>query len=53
MFQNDEALKKSLYLATIDVLKKWTMPIPNWGQTVTQFAITFEARLDLGFGLTH
>jgi putative transposase len=48
IFPTDEALKKSLYLATIDITNKWTIPIPNWGQTITQFAITFEERLNLG-----
>jgi transposase-like protein len=51
MFPTDESLKKSLYLATIDITKKWTSPVPNWGETITQFAITFEGRLDLGFGV--
>jgi putative transposase len=50
IFPTDDALKKTLYLATLDIMKKWTMPIPNWGQTITQFAITFQDRLDLGLG---
>jgi putative transposase len=48
VFSNDEALKKSLYLGTMDILKKWTMPVANWGQVVAQFAILFEGRLELG-----
>ena len=48
VFPNDEALKKSLYLGTMDILKKWTMPVANWGQVVAQFAILFEGRLELG-----
>lgn len=51
IFPTDEALKKSLYLATMDIMKKWTMPLSNWGQTIMQFAITFEGRLNLGLGL--
>lgn len=51
MFPTDEALKKSLYLATMDIMKKWTMPQSNWGSTITQFAITFPDRLDLGLGI--
>ncbi|NLE24260.1 MAG: IS256 family transposase, partial [Clostridiaceae bacterium] len=31
IFPNDEALLKSLYLATQDVLRKWTGRIHNWG----------------------
>jgi len=48
VFPNGEALKKSLYLGTMDILKKWTMPVANWGQVVAQFAILFEGRLELG-----
>jgi len=32
IFPSDEALLKMLYLATQDVLRKWTGRIPNWGQ---------------------
>lgn len=48
IFPNDDALKKSLYLATIDITRKWTMPMPDWGQSITQFAVFFEKRLNLG-----
>jgi transposase-like protein len=48
VFPDDEALKKSLYLGTMDILKKWTMPVANWGQVVAQFAVLFEGRLELG-----
>lgn len=50
VFPTDEALKKSLFLTTNDITKKWVMPVPNWGQAITQFAIMFEGRIDLGFG---
>lgn len=30
-FPNEMAAMKILYLRTIDVAKKWTMPYPNWG----------------------
>jgi len=42
---NDEALMKTLYLATIDFTHKWTMRIPNWGMILAQFPIYFEDRL--------
>jgi len=48
VFPTDESLRKSLYLATMDIMKKWSMPIANWGQTIAQFAVIFEGRLDLG-----
>lgn len=48
VFPTDDALKKSLYLATVDIMKKWSQPIQNWGRTISQFAIMFDGRLDLG-----
>jgi putative transposase len=48
IFPTDDALRKSLYLATMDIMKKWSMPIANWGTTIAQFSILFEGRLDLG-----
>ena len=30
-FPNEMAVMKILYLRTQDVVKKWTMPYPNWG----------------------
>ena len=30
-FPNEMAVMKILYLCTRDVIKKWTMPYPNWG----------------------
>lgn len=50
VFPNDDALKKSLYLATMDIVKKWISPLQNWGRAITQFSIMFGGRLDLGLG---
>lgn len=47
-FVNDEALEKSLFLALENISKKWTMPVPNWSHILSQLAIRFEERLDLG-----
>ena len=47
VFPTDEALRKSLYLATLDIMKKWTMPIANWAMYIGQFAILFEDRIEL------
>lgn len=44
-FPTDEALLKSVYLAINESIKKWTMPIRNWGQILNQFLIMFENRL--------
>ena len=45
IFPNDEALTKMLYLATMEVTRKWTMRIPNWGQILGQLAIYFGERV--------
>lgn len=44
-YPTDEALKKIIYLATIEATKKWTMPIRGWKSCISQFAIHFEERL--------
>jgi transposase-like protein len=45
VFPDDEALKKSLYLATLDIIRKWTSPIQNWCQILAQLTIVFEGRI--------
>ena len=45
IFPNDEALTKMLYLATMEVTRKWTMRIHNWGQILGQLAIYFGERV--------
>ena len=45
VFPNDQAVKKSLYLALQNAQKKWTMPIWNWPLALNQFAILFEDRI--------
>lgn len=44
IFPNDEALRKSLYLTTTDIIKKWSMPCRDWGETYGQFVIEFGDR---------
>lgn len=46
IFPTDEALTKMLYLATMEVTKRWTMRIQNWGQILSQLCIYFGERLD-------
>ena len=46
-FPNDEAAIKLLYLALRNIMKKWTMPIRDWGAAINQFAILFEGRVQL------
>ena len=46
-FPNDNAAMKLLYLAIRNIMKKWSMPIRNWGAAINQFAIIFEERVPL------
>lgn len=45
VFPTDEALLKMLYLVTMDVLRKWTGRVQNWGQILLQLSIFFEDRV--------
>ena len=45
LFPTDDALFKMLYLASHNMMKKWTMAIPNWSLAISQFAIMFEGRI--------
>lgn len=40
-YPSDESLIKIIYLATMDISKKWTMPLRNWKKCISQFAIYF------------
>ena len=46
-FTNDMALLKLVYLATMNIQKKWTSPLHNWSLTIQQLYIRFEGRIDL------
>ena len=46
-FPTDQAVMKSVYLATREATKKWTMPIRNWGMILNQFLTIFEERVQL------
>jgi len=35
-----------LYAGILNASEKWTMPIHNWSQALSQLAIYFEGRLD-------
>ena len=37
---------KLLCIGIQQASEKWTMPIQEWGQTITQLSIYFEGRLD-------
>jgi len=44
-FPTEDALFKLLYLIIVDIEKKWTMPIKNWGTIYSQLYIHFEDRI--------
>lgn len=45
VFPTDDAIRKSFYLAHLDIAKKWTMPIPNWTKILNQLVIYFDNRI--------
>lgn len=46
IFPTDESLTKMLYLATMEVTKRWTMRVQNWGQILSQLIIYFPDRIE-------
>jgi transposase-like protein len=46
-FPSDMALTKLIYLAYLNIRKKWTQPLQNWSLTISQLAIWFEGRFSL------
>lgn len=47
LFPDDQAAIKAVYLAIINIQKKWTMTIHNSGTILNQFSIIFDQRCDL------
>ncbi len=45
-FPNENSLLKLLYAGILNATEKWTMPIQNWGQALSQLDLYFEGRLD-------
>ena len=45
VFPSDESLLKMLYLAMVDITKKWTGHRQDWGHIDSQLEIFFEERL--------
>ena len=44
-FSSDDALMKLLYLATIDITRKWTQRHRSWTRIIGQLAVYFDERL--------
>jgi putative transposase len=46
VFPTDDSLTKALYLATEQIMVKWTSPKANWASTLAQLSIMFGDRLE-------
>lgn len=46
-FVSDDALMKLLYLTTMNIVDKWTMPVKDWGQILAQLYMFFEDRVKI------
>lgn len=46
-FVSDDALLKQLYLVTMRVTEKWTMPIRDWGNILVHLMIYFGDRVNI------
>jgi transposase-like protein len=46
VFPSDSSLEKMLYLASMNVMKKWTVRYRNWDQVLSQLMIMFQGRLE-------
>ena len=46
MFPSENALEKMLYLASKNVMKKWTQRYRNWDRVLSQLLILFPVRLE-------
>jgi transposase-like protein len=45
-FPNKDSLLKLLYMGIQNAKEKWTQPVHNWSQTISQLTIIFQGRLD-------
>lgn len=41
-FPTDEAARKLLYLALLNLSRRWTRPLANWTAAINQFIIMYE-----------
>ena len=45
IFPTEESLNKCVYLATMEIMEKWTQPVPNWGATLAELTLFFTEEL--------
>ncbi len=46
-FVSDDALLKQLYLVTMQVTEKWTMPLKAWGSILSQLMVLYGDRVQV------
>lgn len=46
-FPSDDAVKKTVYLSLMEIEKRWTQSIHNWGLIINQFIVIFENRIQI------
>ena len=44
IFPTDDSIRKVIYMGVMQISKKWTMPVHNWGLAYSQLFIFFEDR---------
>ena len=44
IFPTDDSIRKIIFMSVKEILKKWTMPVRDWGLAYSQLAIFFEDR---------
>jgi len=45
VYPTDDSVRKSVYLSIMEISKKWSMPVYNWGIIMGQLIVFFEDRL--------
>ncbi len=45
IFPTDDSLNKCIYIATMEIIEKWTQPTSNWGGTLDELSIIFDKQL--------
>ncbi len=51
VFPNERALLKMIFLASMDIQKKWTTKLSNWALCAQALAIYFEGRMQLDLNM--
>lgn len=46
-YPSDDALRKIIYLATMNITKKWNMPVREWANCMSQLALQFGDRMEV------